>query len=250
MKNIILPTLLLVFSKANTQTCSRPFHIVILGSSTAAGNGATDEKKCWVYLYSQYVQEIDSGYIVDDLAVAGTTTYDAQANDYTPPPNRPLPFRGHNISAAIALHPDAIIISYPSNDAANNYSIIEQENNFRRITERAVNHHILVWVATPQPRNYFNALQVKHQKVMYDWIMKHYGDKAIDFHTGLATEKDSIREEYSAGDGIHVNNLGHKKIYNRVVKEFIPDSLCAVQPPVPIAENFMIKPEAISEATY
>jgi len=233
--------LLLLYSKINSQTCTRPFHIVILGSSTAAGNGATDKTKSWVYLYTQYVQGIDSNYIVNDLAVAGTTTYDAQPNDYVPPLNRPHPLYGHNISAAIALHPDAIIICYASNDAANNYSIKEQENNFRRITERAVNHHILVWVATPQPRNNFNALQVKHQKVMYDWIMEHYGGNAIDFHTGLATEKDSIIEKYSAGDGIHVNNLGHKKIYNRVVKESIPDSLCAVQSFVPITENFMIK---------
>jgi lysophospholipase L1-like esterase len=246
---MILPVLLLLFLKANTQTCTRPFHIVILGSSTAAGNGATDETKSWVYLYTQYLQEIDSNYIVDDLAVAGTTTYDAQANNYVPPPNRPLPFYGHNISAAIALHPDAIIINYPSNDAANNYSIKEQENNFRRITEKAANHHIAVWVATPQPRNHFTALQVKHQKKLYDWIMKHYGNKAIDFHTGLATAKDSIIKKYSAGDGIHVNNLGHKKLYNRVVKESIPDLLCA-ESFIPIAKNSITKPEVILVAAY
>jgi lysophospholipase L1-like esterase len=239
-----------MFSKANTQTCTRPFHLVILGSSTAAGNGATDKTKSWVYLYTQYLQGIDSGYIVNDLAVAGTTTYDAQPNDYIPPSNRPHPFRGHNISTAIALHPDAIIINYPTNDAANNYSMQEQENNFRRITQRAVNHHILVWVATPQPRNGFSALQVKHQKMLFDWIMKHYGKKAIDFHTGFATEKDSILAKYSAGDGMHVNNLGHKKLCNRVVKESIPDSLCAVQSLVPIAENFMIKSKETSVAAY
>lgn len=249
MKNcIILSALLLIFSKANTQTCTKPFHIVILGSSTAAGNGATNIKKSWAYLYTQYLKSINENYTVDDLAVAGTTTYEAQASDYIPPQGRPLPLRGHNITAAIELHADAIIINYPSNDAAFNFTLEEQEKNLKRITVRAANHNILVWVATPQPRDNFSAEQVSNQKKLYNWITSYYQGKSVDFHTGLASEKDSILQKYSAGDGIHVNNLGHEKLYNRMVKESIPDSLCAAQSLIPIAEKFMTKSEIASIA--
>lgn len=251
MKNyVILPLILLLCFKAHTQICTQPFHIVILGSSTAAGDGVSDITKSWVYMYTEYLKTINPNYIVDNLAVAGTTTYDAQANDYTPPPGRPLPLIGHNITAAIQLHPDAIIINYPSNDVANYFTVTEQENNLRRITTRAINHNILVWVATPQPRNFFNATQINHQKQVYDWIMSYYRDKAIDFHTGFASATDSILYKYNSGDGIHLDYIAHQKLYRRVFKEDIPDTLCERNMSAPIAEEFMDKSKSGSLATY
>ncbi|HVX26406.1 MAG TPA: SGNH/GDSL hydrolase family protein [Parafilimonas sp.] len=251
MKNCIFFSLmLLLFFKAHTQNCVEPFHIVILGSSTAAGDGVTDITKSWAYMYTEYLKAINPNYVVDNLAVAGTTTYDAQANDYTPPPGRPKPRKGHNISAAIQMHANAIIINYPSNDVSNYYTVTEQEENLKRITTRAANHNILVWVTTTQPRNFFSAKQVKRQNQVYAWVMSYYGNKAIDFQTGLASSVDSILYQYDSGDGIHLDNAAHKKLYNRVVKEHIPDSLCARLMSVPIAEEIMSKPKFISHATY
>ncbi len=245
---IILQVLFLLFFKANAQTCTKPFHIVILGSSTAAGDGPTSITKSWVYLYTQYLKGFNPNYIVDDLAVVGTTTYDAQPNDYAPPAGRPKPLQNHNISAAVRLNPDAIIINYPTNDAANNFSLAEQENNFKRIASSAASHNILMWVATPQPCDNFTAKQVQRQKKLYDWIMSHYADKAIDFQTGFASPSDSILSKYSAKDGIHLNNQGHQKLYNRVVKKSIPDSLCAANTSVPIVEKIMmIKPNVATK---
>jgi lysophospholipase L1-like esterase len=236
-KYLILPFLFFIVLKTNAQTCTQPFHIVILGSSTAYGNGASNITKSWAYKYAEYLKSIDSNYVVDNLAVSGTTTYAAQANDYVPPSGRPKPLLGHNISTAIRLNADAIIINYPSNDAADNFTLTEQENNFKRITKKAATHNILVWVATPQPRDNFNQTQVKRQKELYDWIMSFYGKKAIDFHTGLASAVDSILNKFSAGDGIHLDNKGHEQLYKRVVNKSIPDSLCNLKMSVPIAEK-------------
>ncbi|HYJ62829.1 MAG TPA: SGNH/GDSL hydrolase family protein [Parafilimonas sp.] len=236
-KYLIVPSLLFILFEANAQPCTKSFHIVILGSSTAYGNGASNITKSWAYKYAEYLKSINSDYVVDNLAVAGTTTYSAQADNYVPPQNRPQPLAGHNISTAIRLHADAIIINFPSNDAADNFTVTEQENNFKRITEKAANHNILVWVATPQPRDDFNETQVKRQKKLYDWIMSFYGKKAIDFHTGLASAADSILYKYSAGDGIHLDDRGHERLYVRVVNESIPDSLCNLNMSVPIAKQ-------------
>ena len=134
--------LLVTATQVIAQSCKTPFHIVILGSSTAYGNGASSPDKAWAALYTAYLKKIDSGYIVDNLAVPATTTYAAQPNTYIPPPGRPAPYKGHNRSKAIALKADAIIINFPSNDAVNDYTLQEQKDNFRRITDLAHQHHI------------------------------------------------------------------------------------------------------------
>jgi lysophospholipase L1-like esterase len=211
--------------ETNAQSCTKAFHIVVLGSSTAFGDGASPGKS-WVALYTDYLKNINSNYIVDNLAVPGTTTYSAQPDNYVPPKGRPAPLIGHNITTAVQLNADAIIINFPTNDAASNYTLQEQENNFKRITNIAKNNNILVWVASTQPRNNFSAQQITSQKNLFNWIKKFYKEKSVNFQTGLASAKDSILFKYNAGDGIHLNDSGHQILYQRVVAEDIPDSLC------------------------
>lgn len=233
MKKFLIPAILCIaFINLNAQNCTRPFRIVILGSSTAAGDGVTSLSKAWAYMYSDSLKRIDTGYVVDNLAVAGATTYAMQGDNYVPPTNRPLPMIGHNITEAINLKADAIIINYPTNDAASNFSLIEQENNFIRVTNHAAKYNILVWVATTQPRDNFNSKQVSKQKRLYDWIKSYYGSHAIDFQNGLATSADSILNYYNSGDGVHLNNAAHQKLYNRVLKADIPDTLCNRSAPI------------------
>jgi len=242
-KSIFILVICFIAVNLNAQTCTTPFHIVILGSSTAFGYGATP-KKSWARLFADSLKKINPDYIIDNLAVPGTTTYAAQPDDYVPPAGRPSPEKGHNITKAIKLGADAIIINYPSNDAVLNYTPDEQKANYRRISDEAAQHNILIWVATPQPRNELTRRQVNYQEKMFDWINKYYGGKAINFHDGLASDKDSILFKYNAGDGIHVNNKGHAILYERVIAKSIPDTLCNLS--VPVAQ----KKSPITRATY
>ena len=246
MRKILCLTLLLSAINLNAQTCTKPFHFVILGSSTAVGYGAAP-KKSWAYLFADSLKKINPNYIIDNLAVAGTTTYAAQPSNYVPPAGRPLPSKGHNITKAINLGADAVIINFPSNDAVNNYTPDEQKANYKRISEEAAKHNILVWVATPQPRNTLTRRQVNYQRNMFNWINQYYEGKAINFHDGLASEKDSILFKYNAGDGIHVNNKGHRILYERVIGRSIPDTLCKLSA-VPIAQKNPSAYRNISEA--
>ena len=240
-RNILFCLCVLIITPGiNAQTCTKAFHIVILGSSTAYGNGASDLSKAWAYLYTDYLKNINPNYVVDNLAVPGTTTYSAQPDGYVPPQGRPAPLIGHNITAAIKMHADAVIVNFPSNDVVNNYSLKEQKDNFKRISNAAKQHGILVWIATPQPRNNLNATQVNSQKQLFTWIKSYYKEKSIDFHTGLASAKDSILFKYDSGDGIHVNDAGHKILFHRVVGEDIPDSLCNINTKVEVTKNVPI----------
>ncbi len=246
-KYIYLLILCFGITRLNAQTCTNPYHIVILGSSTAYGNGASDITKSWAYKYTDYLKSINPGYVVDNLAVPGTTTYSAQPDNYVPPNGRPAPMIGHNITTAINLNANAIIINFPSNDVVQGFSLKEQKDNFKRITNLAAKNNILVWVATPQPRDSLTEAQITSQHRLYNWIMQYYGAKKIDFHKDLASPADSILFKYSAGDGIHLNDAGHKVLYNRVVRENIPDALCNEF--VPVAQKTK-KPEKIISAAY
>jgi lysophospholipase L1-like esterase len=237
-------SLTLILSTATTfnlkaQTCTKAFHIVVLGSSTAYGDGASSGHS-WVALYTSYLKNINQNYVVDNLAVPGTTTYAAQPDNYVPPKGRPAPIVGHNITTAIKLKADAIIINFPTNDAASNFTLTEQQNNFKRISTIAKNHNILVWVATTQPRDNFTAQQVGNQKKLFTWITNFYKTHSIDFQNGLASPKDSILFKYNAGDGIHLNDAGHRVLYQRVVAKDIPDSLCNAVNRIPLSDNIEV----------
>ncbi|PSL44730.1 putative secreted protein (Por secretion system target) [Chitinophaga niastensis] len=209
----------------NAQICKAPYHIVVIGSSTAAGMGATLNHG-WVALYTLYLKGINIHYQVDNLAVGGYTTYNLCPTGFVPPPSRPLPDTNHNITRALSLHPDAIIINLPTNDVGRNYTLTEQQDNYKRMISAATAQGVKVWVTTTQPRNAYNAAQIAALKAMRDWTISYFGNKSIDFWTGLAASNDSIRQMYSYGDGTHLNDAGHQLLYTRVVNSNIPDTLC------------------------
>ena len=211
---------------AYSQVCTQAFKIVAIGSSTTAGKGATPIDSAWVNRYTVYVKGINVNYTVTNFGVSGYTTYKMQPDSYTPPANRPLQDFKRNITKALSLKPDAIIINFPSNDVVSGYTIQEQQANFIRVTDEAKKANVPVWVTTTQPRNNLTAQQVADQKTMRDWIKSYYKEKSIDFWTGMTSAKDSIAFIYSYGDGIHVNNTGHRIFFERVVAENIPDTLC------------------------
>jgi len=63
---------------------------------------------------------------------------------------------------------------------------------------------------------------------MREWIYSTYGSRSVDFWTSLAASDGTIDSTYGSGDGIHINNAGHRKLYNRVVGSgFFEDAFVA-----------------------
>ncbi len=198
--------------------------VVVLGSSTAAGAGASVRDSAWVWRYDTYLKSLDPDYDAVNLAVGGYTTYHIQPEGYVPPQDRPAPDIHRNITAAIALRPSAIIINLPSNDAAKNYSIIEQAQNFERVAGEAATAGIPLWVCTTQPRN-MNETQRQNLMAMRDWITGTYADHVLDFWSGLATGAGMMLPEFNSGDGVHLNDAGHRLLFERVRDARIPERL-------------------------
>lgn len=200
---------------AGAQVVNKPFRIVVIGSSTAAGTGATTTDSAWVNRYESYLKTLHPGNQVVNLAKGGYQTYHLLPTGYQVPPKRPYPDTLRNITQALSLQPDAIIVNLPSNDAAAGYGVREQMTNFEIMARTARNAEVPIWFSTTQPRD-FTADKVAMQFMVRDSILRRYSEQSINFWDVLADSNGYIDLRVSAGDGIHINNQGHARLFERV----------------------------------
>ncbi|MBV6640611.1 MAG: hypothetical protein KI791_07835, partial [Cyclobacteriaceae bacterium] len=195
-------------------------HIIVLGSSTAAGTGASTENG-WVWQFDEYLSGFDIPYTLTNLSVSGYNSYHFIPSGYAPP-GRPNPDLTRNITHALALDPDIIVVNLPSNDVANGFSAQETYNNFHIIDSIATAQGVSVFFTTTQPRNFSNLSTRQELKIKADTILSRYGSKAISLYDELADPNFRIKSIYHSGDGIHLNDLGHTYIFRQVADILYP----------------------------
>lgn len=200
------------------------WRIVVLGSSTAYGAGASPIDSAWVNRFRQHLQTLNPANEVINLAIGGYSTYKLLPTGFPAPAGRPLPDTAANITRALALQPNAVIVNLPSNDAVLGVGVAEQLRNFDTIVGRAQAAKVPVWLSTTQPRN-FGAAQIAVQLAMRDSILARYGTKAINFFDDIAVPDGTINPQYNSGDGIHLNNAGHARLLQRVLEKDLPGAL-------------------------
>lgn len=204
------------FTQVSPCIASNSYKIVVLGSSTAAGAGVSIPDSAWVNRYRNYLQAINPANEVVNLAVGGYNTYRIMPTGFIPPPLRPNPDVVRNITAALAELPDAIIVNMPSNDVAANFTYTEQMFNLDTIVQIANAASVPIWICTTQPRN-FAPLQAQLQWDIKDSILAQFSPNAIDFWTGIALPSYWIDPIYDSGDGVHLNDLAHGILEQRVI---------------------------------
>lgn len=226
MKRFLVPLLSCIIISASFGTDvlaqTRPgIRIVVLGSSTSEGAGASNINHAWVQRFREYCREEVEGCQVINLARGGYSTYRLLPDEAEVSADRPQPDRGRNISEALRLRPDGIIINLPSNDAANGFEVEEQIDNYDTILAAAREAAVPVWITTTQPRNLDDDGRSLLTQ-MRDSTYARWGDDVIDFWTGLATDDGRLHPDYDVGDGIHLNDAGHALIFDRVREQDIP----------------------------
>lgn len=229
IRSLLLPlftVLSLNALKAQHSPCAGAdsIRIVVIGSSTAAGAGASTSDSAWVNRYRHYLQSINAANEVINLARGGYNTWRLMPDNFNPPSNRPSPDTLRNISHALRQNPDGIIINLPSNDAAIGTGVNEQMSNFIHMDSVAKAAGIPVWVCTTQPRN-FGSTQINIQLGVRDSVKSYFGSRALDFWTPLANVQSTIDSLYNSGDGVHVNNWGHRLLFQVAQNAAIIDSL-------------------------
>lgn len=200
--------------------------VVILGSSTAEGAGASSRDSSWAGRYAAYILK-NYNYRLVNLAKGGYTTCHI------------LPDRSslsaecgidvdtlRNITHALSFHPEIIIINMPSNDAARNISLDIQKENFKKIVSLARQNGIQVWVCTSQPRNFSDKSQIDALREIRRFILEECKGHAIEFWDGIAETNGFIPSAIDSGDGIHLNDRGHRILFERVLSAQIIDKGC------------------------
>jgi lysophospholipase L1-like esterase len=203
---------------------SLPGVIVVLGSSTSAGTGPKDPNNAYLVRYKAYLAGAFPKFTLTNLAVGGYTTYNMQPSDYKPPAGRPAPVVGHNITTALSLKPNVIIVNMPSNDQADNFPVSEQMANYDRVATLAAAAHVQLWVTTTQPRNFTDPAQLKNLMDARDAIKQKYMPRVLDFWTPFAQADGTQMPQYGAGDGIHLNDAAHAILESIVVAAQIPET--------------------------
>ena len=197
------------------------FHVVVLGSSTAEGQGPSNIENAWVNQYRSFLHGINPNNKVTNLAIGGTTTYHILPDWYPTPDNRPAVNSSNNVSKAIALGADAIIVNMPSNDTANGFTAQEQIDNFQTIATEAFDAGIQFWFCTSQPKTSFDPVDDLVQIEVRDFVLNFFGPFGIDFWTDIADANNDIKTEFDSGDGTHLNDDAHAILFNRVKNKHI-----------------------------
>jgi chitodextrinase len=196
------------------------FNVVVLGSSTAEGRGASIPANSWVGRMRTWLAANTLSYTLTNLGVGGYNTCkilaDGSACTFAPDPAK-------NITKALTLNPDLILINLPSNDVDAGMSMTETMANYRKVITLAENAGVTVFVTTTQPRSYWNDGQQGLRdllKTQADSIRVQFGSRVIDIYDELTDFSNGkiIKAIYNV-DGIHVNDGGHLHIFNEALKK-------------------------------
>lgn len=215
--------------------------LVVVGSSTAYGTGASTYDSAWVGRLQLYYRQNNADgldTVVTNLALGGFTTYQVMPTGFTPPSGRPAPDPTRNVTKALSYSPDIVIFNLPSNDIASAFTKTEVMSNLRTLYNTVVATGARAFVSTTQPRDLSNVTARQYQRDLVDSINIAFGSKALDFWSDLATTDGSnmIRAAVAAGDGTHVNDLGHRLLFGKVVAANIfGGSIVVNQPPTAYA---------------
>jgi acyl-CoA thioesterase I len=192
--------------------------IVVIGSSTAAGFGASSPDSCWVGRLRLRIKGDKKKIRVINLGIGGYTTYQLlPTGTMSDIPRRPKPDTNANVTAALKYQPDLVVINLPSNDIGANFRDDEILKNYRTIVRLIASARSEFVITGTQPRNFPTVAQRNRLKILNDKLSIDYPQNISDYLKKLSTPTYAIQRIYGAGDGVHLNNRGHDVIYRSVI---------------------------------
>lgn len=205
-----------------------------MGSSTALGSAATSYDSSYAGRLQAFYRKNTAAGNPDTIVTAvggyGYTTYKFLPNGYVPPVIRHSVDGNVNVNAVLAMNPDIVIINLPGNDVSSYaqpwispvYSTKETMDNFRVMYSFFVSNNVKCFVTTTQPRNDLDVSQRQLQRNLVDSITNNFGTFSINFWDDLVVPggsnllKDEVRNVGYADQDYHLNNTGHRYIFERV----------------------------------
>jgi lysophospholipase L1-like esterase len=202
--------------------------IVVIGSSTAFGTGASPIDSSWVRRTTAYYKGLCGLDTTINLAVGGFTTFNGLPGSSD---------TGHNITKAMSLNPDIVLISFPTNDAVSDIPLSTYLANLRTMYNIVVTAGKKCYVCSTQPRNLSNHSQQLILQIGRDSILAEFPGHSFNFFDPLVASGSLDLNPALTPDGIHPNNAGHRLLFQVVISANIIS--CTPIPPLAIFfENF------------
>jgi lysophospholipase L1-like esterase len=190
-----------------------PGEWVVLGSSTAAGVGASPGQG-WVALLA--AEMATRQVSVHNLARSGALTYQALPTDTVPPPGRTAPDPAVGIDLALSQTPRLLLLAFPTNDAAAGYSADETLANLALLRQRAQAQGTAAMLLSTQPRDGLTPAQREALDETDRRGAALFGPCFVDLREALLGTEGKLQPAYAAGDGIHLNDAGHGALHAQV----------------------------------
>ena len=138
----------------------------------------------------------------------------------------PVPDPNHNITRALELTPDLIILNFGASDVAQGIPIATSIAYYQEMKAAADLLGIPLFLTTTQPRN----LTLAKRTVLRDEaiaVRATFGAIVIDIYDELADSNDlRLKTIYDSGDGKHPNDAGHNYLF-----ETVRDKIATLVPP-------------------
>lgn len=199
--------------------------LAVLGSSTAAGQGASSLAKSWVGMLTSWAEK-QQGQSVRNFAISGALTSSAvcasQITAEAQESVRPL----QSADRAILSGATHLLLSFPSNDATAGVAVSATLSNLLGIKRCAESAGLKVAVLSTLPRSGLSAEQKKAISLVEKQLRLKFGACYIDVYPSLAEQATAEpARALSAGDGVHYNDRGHAVIY-AAVRRFVESGSC------------------------
>ena len=185
--------------------------IVILGSATAEGVGASTKSKSWVELMKTKLKKDNKTVNIINLGKRTYTSYHIMPNG-NKAANRPDAKKDRNINKALEKKPFLVIIQLTTNDINNGYSDEETLRNYETLRRMLVKENINYLFAGPQPRNFSTKSQRNRLLAFNDKLIKWDPDHVVDVLKKLSQQDYKIKKAYAYTDGRNINDKGHEVV--------------------------------------
>jgi acyl-CoA thioesterase I len=222
----ILLTAVLLWTLSLSGVSAETANLAVLGSSTAAGTGASQASNSWVGLLQAWLMRTKGEKIIN-LATPGILSSSALCNQHTNSNLSELVSPTRNVDRAIKLGASQLILSFPSNDTTNGIPADQTINNFLEMRQCAhSNDKVQVAVMSSLPRSGLSKKQNAAIAQIDAALQKEFGKCFIDVRSALSdSSNENPKREFSAGDGVHFNDGGHAIIF-ATVKRFMESGKC------------------------
>lgn len=196
---------------------------VVMGSSTAAGAGASTGNGWAALLQGAYGS---LGVQIVNIAKGGSVTYEGRSVTATVREAawRPKADPNANVDQALSRRPALLIVSYPTNDISKGYSADEVVNNVLEIRAHALAAGVPVLVTSTQPRDLPEAA-LAQLLAIDQGLAAAVGPCFVEVRQVLIGADGKLAPAFDSGDGLHLNDQGHQRIFSRL-RQAIDSGLC------------------------